>query len=154
MTSFDILRGKTAVITGSGRGIGRAIALELAGYGGIWPLTTSATRPRPSRRPPKSSSSAARRLWLRRMWARSRKCSGWSHAAAEAFGGVDIFVGNAASGVIKSALRQELKGWDWTLNVNARSILFGAQAAAQHMMRGGWGRIIGIGSIGARRVLP
>ena len=40
------------------------------------------------------------------------------------------------------------------MNVNARSILFGAQAAAQHMMTGGWGRIIGISSIGARRVLP
>jgi NAD(P)-dependent dehydrogenase (short-subunit alcohol dehydrogenase family) len=33
MDQFDILRGKTAVITGSGRGIGRAIALELAGHG-------------------------------------------------------------------------------------------------------------------------
>jgi 3-oxoacyl-[acyl-carrier protein] reductase len=33
MTSFDLLRGKIAVITGSGRGIGRAIALELAGHG-------------------------------------------------------------------------------------------------------------------------
>jgi enoyl-[acyl-carrier protein] reductase III len=75
-------------------------------------------------------------------------------AAAEAFGGVDIFVRNAASGVIKPALQQELKGWDWTVNVNARSILFGAQAAAQYMMKGGWGRIIGISSIGARRVLP
>ena len=45
-------------------------------------------------------------------------------AAAEAFGGVDIFVGNATSGVIKPAIQQELKGWDWTLNVNTRSILF------------------------------
>ena len=33
MTPFDILRGKTAVITGSGRGIGRAIGLALASHG-------------------------------------------------------------------------------------------------------------------------
>ena len=75
-------------------------------------------------------------------------------AAAEAFGAVDIFVGNAASGVLRPVLDQEQKGWDWTLNVNTRSILYGAQAAAPYMQERGWGRIIGITSIGATRVLP
>ena len=76
------------------------------------------------------------------------------HAAAEAFGGVDIFIGNAASGVLKPVVEQEAKGWNWTLNVNARSILFGAQAAAGYMRTNHWGRIIGITSFGSRRVLP
>jgi enoyl-[acyl-carrier protein] reductase III len=67
---------------------------------------------------------------------------------------VDIFVGNAVSGVLKPVLQQELKGWDWTININTRSILFGAQAAAPYMMAKGWGRIIGITSIGSTRVLP
>ncbi len=75
-------------------------------------------------------------------------------AAAEAFGGVDIFIGNAASGVLKPVVAQQLKGWDWALNINARSILFGAQAAIPYMQRNGWGRIIGITSFGSRRVLP
>jgi len=67
---------------------------------------------------------------------------------------VDIFVGNAASGVLKPVIEQEPKGWEWTININARSILFGAQAAAEYMQRNGWGRIIGISSVGSRRVLP
>jgi enoyl-[acyl-carrier protein] reductase III len=63
-------------------------------------------------------------------------------------------VGNAASGVLRPAVEQQLKGWDWTLNINARSILFGAQAATPTMRERGWGRIIGITSFGSRRVLP
>jgi enoyl-[acyl-carrier protein] reductase III len=51
-------------------------------------------------------------------------------------------------------LQQEQKAWDWTLNVNTRSIMLGAQSAAPHMIRQGWGRIIAITSIGSTRVLP
>ena len=74
--------------------------------------------------------------------------------AARQLGGVDIFVGNAASGVIKPITEIDAKAWDWTLNINARSILFGAQAAVPYMRRQGWGRIITITSIGSRRVFP
>jgi enoyl-[acyl-carrier protein] reductase III len=73
---------------------------------------------------------------------------------ADTFGALDIFIGNAASGVLRPVIEQELKGWDWTLNINTRSILFGAQAAAPYMIERGWGRIIGITSIGSTRVLP
>ena len=71
---------------------------------------------------------------------------------AAALGSVDIFVGNAASGVLRPSLELETKAWDWTLDINARSILVGAQAAALHMRRNGWGRIVTISSIGSRRV--
>ena len=40
------------------------------------------------------------------------------------------------------------------MNINARSILLGAQAAAPYMRRSGWGRILSITSIGGRRVFP
>ena len=40
------------------------------------------------------------------------------------------------------------------MNINARSVLFGAQAAAPYMQAAGWGRIIGVSSMGSRRVLP
>jgi enoyl-[acyl-carrier protein] reductase III len=56
--------------------------------------------------------------------------------------------------VIKPISEIDAKAWDWTLNINARSILFGSQAAVPYMRRGGWGRIITITSIGSRRVFP
>ena len=154
MTSFDVLRGKTAVITGSGRGIGRAIALELAGHGANVAVNYFRHKAQAEQTAAEVELTGGKAIVVKAHVGEIEGVQRLVGAAAEAFGGVDIFVGNAASGVIKPAIQQELKGWDWTLNVNARSILFGAQAAAQHMMKGGWDRIIGISSIGARRVLP
>ena len=56
--------------------------------------------------------------------------------------------------MLKPLSEIDAKAWDWTLNINARSILFGAQAAVPYMRRGGWGRILTVTSIGSRRVFP
>jgi enoyl-[acyl-carrier protein] reductase III len=71
-----------------------------------------------------------------------------------AFGSVEIFVGNAASGVLRPMMDLERRHWDWTMDVNARSILIGAQATVPYMRRSGWGRILSVTSFGSRRVLP
>jgi enoyl-[acyl-carrier protein] reductase III len=154
MGSYGVLQGKSAVITGSGRGIGRAIALELAGHG----VNVAVNYFRHAREA-EATANEVRDLGASAVVVKAHvgEVTGVQRlveTAAEAFGGVDIFVGNAASGVLKPVIEQEPKGWEWTVNINARSILFGAQAAAQHMMHNGWGRIIGITSFGSRRVLP
>ncbi len=154
MGSFDVLAGKAAVITGSGRGIGRAIALELAGHGASIAVNYFRHREQAEQTVAEIQGRGARALAVKAHIGDSADMARLMAAAAEAFGGVDIFVGNAASGVLKPVAQQEQKGWDWTLNVNTRSILLGAQAAVPHMIGRGWGRIIGITSIGAIRVLP
>jgi enoyl-[acyl-carrier protein] reductase III len=49
---------------------------------------------------------------------------------------------------------QRVKGWDWTLNINARAALFLAQRAAPIMQARGGGAIVNMSSIGAQWVLP
>ncbi len=154
MTPYDILRGKTAVITGSGRGIGRAIALELARHGANVAVNYFRHKAQAEQTAADVEAAGGRAVVVKAHVGDVEAVQHLVHAAAEAFGGVDIFVGNAASGVLKPVIEQEPKGWEWTLNVNARSILFGAQAAAGYMMKNRWGRIIGITSFGSRRVLP
>ncbi len=154
MTAYDILRIKSAVITGSGRGIGRAIALELAAYGANVAINYFRHPAQAEQTAADVETAGGRAIVVKAHVGEIEGVQRLVEAAAEAFGGVDIFVGNAASGVLKPAIEQEAKGWDWTLNVNARSLLFGAKAAAEHMMQRGWGRIIGITSVGSRRVLP
>jgi enoyl-[acyl-carrier protein] reductase III len=154
MNPYDILRGKTAVITGSGRGIGRAIALELASHGTNVAVNYFRHKEQAEETAAAVEAAGGRAVVVKAHVGEIAGVQRLVQTAAETFGGVDIFVGNAASGVLKPVLEQQPKGWDWTLNVNARSILFGSQAAAEHMMKQGWGRIIGISSFGARRVMP
>jgi len=150
---FDILRGKTAVITGSGRGIGRAIALVLAGHGANVTVNYFRHKAQAEQTAAEIEAAGGKAVVVKAHVGEVEGVQRLVHAAAETFGSVDIFVGNAASGVLKPAVEQDAKGWDWTLNINARSILFGAQAAAPYMLKNGWGRIIGITSFGSRRVL-
>ena len=155
MTSpYNILAGKCALITGSGRGIGRAIALELARHG-----THVVINYFRHRDPAEETASQVRALGVNALVIKAHvgDVDGMQRlatAAVETFGAVDILIGNAASGVLRPVLKQELKGWDWTLNINTRSILLGARTLAPAMAERGWGRIIGITSIGSTRVLP
>jgi enoyl-[acyl-carrier protein] reductase III len=71
-----------------------------------------------------------------------------------ALGGVDILVCNAASGFIRRAIEQDVRGWDWTMNINARSVLFCAQKAQPLMKARGGGYIVSISSLGSIRVMP
>lgn len=154
MAEYGVLAGKTAVITGSGRGIGRAIALELASHGANVAVNYFRHRVHAEETAAEIEALGSRAIVVKAHVGEVEGVQRLVETAAETFGSVDIFVGNAASGVLKPVGEQELKGWEWTLNINARSILFGAQAATRYMMKQGWGRIIGISSFGSRRVLP
>ncbi len=153
-SAYDILAGKSAVITGSGRGIGRAIALQLARHGVNVAVNYFRHRTQAEETAAAVEAQGVRAVLVKAHVGEVEGVQRLVETAAAAFGSVDVFVGNAASGVLKPIAEQELKGWEWTLNINARSILFGAQAAARYMMRRRWGRIIGISSFGSRRVLP
>lgn len=148
------LQGKTAVITGSGRGIGRGIALALAQRG-----CNVAINYFRHREEAEETAAAAERLGVRAVVikahvGRDEEMEMLIVQSIAAFGGVDIFVGNAASGVLKPITEIDLKAWEWTVNINARSILIGVQAALPSMRARGWGRILTVSSIGSRRVFP
>ena len=66
-------------------------------------------------------------------------------------GPLDVFVHNAATGVIRPALETEEKHWDWTLNANARSFLALTRVIAPAMPTGS--SIVAISSLGSIRVL-
>ena len=148
------LSGKTAVITGSGRGIGRGIVLALAQRGCNVAVNYFRHREDAEQTAADAEALGVKAAVIKANVAKEDEIRGLVDEAAGRLGGVDIFVGNAASGVIKPITDIDAKAWDWTLNINARSILFGAQAAVPYMRRQGWGRIITITSIGSRRVFP
>lgn len=146
--------GKIALITGSGRGIGKTIALRLASEGADIALNYFRNRT-----PAEETAEAIRALGRRVHVARADvgqpdDITRLVDEAAEALGGLDILVHNAASGYNRPVMEQRVKGWDWTLNINARAALFLAQRAAPILAGRGGGAIVNVSSIGAQRVLP
>ncbi len=151
---MSTLENKTAIITGSGRGIGRGIALALARQGCNIVVNYFRRREEAEETAAAVEALGAKAAVIKANVGKEEEIRHLVEEGARQLGGVDIFVGNAASGVLKPITEIDAKAWEWTVNINARSILFGAQAAVPYMRQRGWGRILTVTSIGSRRVFP
>src|SRR5260221_4039369 len=147
--------GKVAVVTGSGRGIGKAIALRLVAEGAQIVVNFFRNRA-PAQTTAEEIEAATRRkpLLVRADVSEEDDLERLFKEVQEHFGGLDILINNAASGYNRPVMEQRVKGWDWTMNINARSVLFAAQHAAPLMQQRGGGSIVNLSSIGAGRVVP
>jgi len=146
--------GKVALVTGGGRGIGRAIALRFASEGAD--VMVNFYR---NREPAEATAQLIREMGRRAEVVKANvgnldKLKSMFQAVDETFGGLDIFISNAASGYNRPALQQRDKGWEWSMNVNARALLFAAQHAVPLMERRGGGSMVAITSFGSYRVVP
>jgi enoyl-[acyl-carrier protein] reductase III len=149
-----IFQNKIALITGSGRGIGKAIALHFAKQGADVIINFFRNR-----EPAQETAREVEKLGRRALLVKAdvgdlTELNGLFDEVEKEFGGLDIFIHNAASGYNRPALEQKPKGWDWTMNINARALLFAAQRATALMENRGGGKIVSISSAGATRVLP
>jgi enoyl-[acyl-carrier protein] reductase III len=146
--------GKTAIVTGSGRGIGRAIALHLARNGADVTVNFFRNRITAEETAAEITKLGRRALLVKANVGDLDDLGRLFDETGQAFGGLDIFVHNAASGYNHPALEQKPRGWDWTMNINARALLFAAQRAVPLMEKRGGGSIVSISSPGSSRVLP
>jgi enoyl-[acyl-carrier protein] reductase III len=154
MSENQLFENKVALVTGSGRGIGRAIALHFARNGAN--VVVNFFR---NRSPAEETAHAIEALGRRALLIKADvgeldDLKRLFDEVEQAFGGLDFFIHNAASGYNRPVLEQKPKGWDWTMNINARSLLFAAQRAVPLMEKRGGGRIVSISSPGSSRVLP
>lgn len=155
MTNANLpLANRVALVTGSGRGIGKAIALRLAREGAD--LVINFHR---NQAPAEQTAEAVRALGrqavvIKANVSKEEDIDHLFQAAVQAYGGLDIFINNAASGFNRPAMQQKVTGWDWTMNVNARAFLLAVQRAAPLMAQRGGGSIVAVSSPGSVRVLP
>jgi 3-oxoacyl-[acyl-carrier protein] reductase len=140
------LSGKTAIVTGARRGIGRAISLALAREGADVVVSDV------SREDCQKVVDEIERLGRKGL---ALKCDVSSSSDVEAmvkrtvadFGRIDILVNNAGIIGYKPFLELTEEDWDKTLSVNLKGQFLCARAAAREMVKNKRGRIINIASI-------
>ena len=147
-------QNKIALVTGSGRGIGRAIALHFAQHGADVVINFFRNRA-----PAEETAHEVEKLGRRALLVKADvgdldDLNRLFDEVEKEFGGLDTFIHNAASGYNRPALEQKPKGWEWTMNINARALLFATQRATPLMEKRGGGQIVSISSPGSVRVLP
>ncbi len=146
--------GKVALVTGSGRGIGKAIALRLAAEGADIVVNFFRNR-EPAEQTMHEIEALGRKVMLVRADVSEEQDLDVLFGEIDnTFDGLDFLINNAASGYNRPVMEQRVKGWDWTMNINARSALFAAQRAVPLMEKRGGGAIVNMTSIGSFRVLP
>jgi NAD(P)-dependent dehydrogenase (short-subunit alcohol dehydrogenase family) len=144
---FD-LTGRTAIVTGTSRGLGQHLARALAKSGADLVLTS---RNRASLAPFAAEiESLGRRAISLDLDVRDQASITRMAAEAErAFGHIDILVNNAGCNVRKLALDVTWDDWNLILDTNLRGSFFVSQAIARGMISRRYGRIINIGSVTA-----
>lgn len=143
---------KTAFITGASRGIGRAIALRFADEGHSVGVGFFRNRSKAEAVCADIEGRGVKALPVKVHVGDLDAINRAFDEIKEVFGTLDVFVSNAASGVLRNLEEIDARGWQWTMDVNARALLFCSKRAAELMPSGG--SIVALTSAGSVRVLP
>lgn len=147
------LRGKRALVTGSSRGIGRAIALSLADFKVDVAINFFRNRAAAEEVRREIEARGARALMVKGNVANEEHVERMFEEIRDAWGGVEILVSNAASGVLKPFSELTLHHFHWTMDINAAALL----PLVQHFMAlpaSGEKVVVAVSSLGAVRAIP
>jgi len=141
------LSNRVAIVTGSGRGIGRAIALRLA-EAGANVVVNDIGDAEPVEAVVREIKAMGRQaLPILADVSSASDVDRLVAAATSAYGRIDILVNNAGIARDQLLLRMTEEDWDRVLAVNLKSVFLGTRAVLRHMVKQRWGRIISIASI-------
>ena len=152
MPRYD-LEGKVAIVTGAGRGIGRAIALRLAREGASV-IVADLDEANAQEVTGEITAAGGQAHMLRVDVTHKDDVEQMVQKTVDRFGGLDIQINNAGIGIVAPLMDTDEEAWDALMNVNAKGVLLCSQAAARQMIaQGKGGRIINNAS-GAGKIAP
>jgi len=141
------LTNRVALVTGSGRGIGRAIALRLAEAGANLVINDFGD-PAPANEVAGEIKKMGRRVEVAMAdVSQSAEVSRMVAEALEKFGQIDILVNNAGIARDQLLIRMSDEDWDSVISVNLRSVFLCTRAVMRAMIKQRWGRIVNIASV-------
>lgn len=150
------LEGKVAMVTGGGRGLGRATALMLAERGvRVAVLARSLQEVEDTARLIRQQYGVGRSVAIRADVTRERDVIEAFDSVRKRWNGVDILVNNAGeTGATKPLVSLNLDEWKHALDVNLTGTFLCAREALRDMTRNHWGRIINVSSGSAAAAVP
>ena len=140
------LEGKTAIVTGASRGLGRAIALAFAREGADVLVNYASREERAAEVAAAIEKLGRRAILFRADVSDAVQVRAMVQAAVEQFGRVDILVNNAGVTMPKGLLETSEAEWDRVLAINLKGVFLCCQAVGEAMIAQGGGRIINIAS--------
>ena len=146
---MQTLQGKVALVTGAGRGIGKAIALLLAGAGcRVVLVARSRDQLEEVRREIDSRHGNAAVVPCD--LTRDDGIEKLVDRSAQHFGAIDILINNAGWGKRASVVKAKIDDWDQTFRVNLRAPMILAQRLLPAMIEKGEGAVINVGSVSGK----
>ncbi|MFC5271856.1 3-oxoacyl-[acyl-carrier-protein] reductase [Adhaeribacter terreus] len=144
---MKVLEGKTALITGASKGIGRAIAQKFADMGANVAFTYLSSVEKGQALENELSAGGAKVKGFRSDASDFKQAEELVENVVKEFGKLDILVNNA--GITRDGLlmRMTEENWDAVINTNLKSVFNLTKAATKHMMRAKSGSIINITSV-------
>lgn len=142
------LDGRTALVTGASRGIGRAVALAFAGAGANVVINyVSNARAGQEVADEALRTGAPRVLLFQADVSRPEEAANLVQAGVDEFGRLDIVVNNAGITRDNLVMRMKDEDWDAVLNVNLKGAFNITRAVLRHMLKARYGRIVNISSV-------
>ncbi|HEX2220990.1 MAG TPA: SDR family NAD(P)-dependent oxidoreductase, partial [Candidatus Limnocylindria bacterium] len=151
---FD-LSGRTALVTGASRGLGRAIAVALARQGADVAVNYRGNAPAADEVVAEIGALGRRAFAIRGDTSAGREaCEAIATAAAESLGRVDILVNNAGITRDNLLMRMDRDEWQDVIDTNLSGPFWMTRAVARPMMKARFGRIINMSSAAGRAGNP
>jgi len=141
------LTNKVAIVTGSGRGIGRAIALKLAEVGATVVINDIGEASFVDSAAGEIRAMNRESLAILADVSLSSDANRLVEETIAAYGKVDILVNNAGITRDQLLLRMSDEDWDKVITVNLKSVFLCTRAVLRHMIKQRWGRVVSIASI-------
>jgi NAD(P)-dependent dehydrogenase (short-subunit alcohol dehydrogenase family) len=141
------LEGRVAVVTGAGRGIGRAIAMGYAREGAAVVVNYSRSQETAREAVREIEAAGGKAVAIRADIGRPDDHDALIEQTLREFGSLDILVNNAGIEINEPVLEASSETWEQTVAVNLKGAYFLAVKASGVMMRAGGGKIINISSI-------
>ncbi len=141
-----LLQSKTAIITGSTRGIGKAIANGL-GDAGANLVIVSRSQTDCEKVAKEFTAKGFKALAVAGDLTKKEAIKQLVDKTLAEFGRIDILVNNAGTSSTKPAEEVTEEDWDWVMDLNLRSAFFTAQAVGKVMLEQGSGKIINVSSV-------